>query len=76
MLWFLIAGFSALVLAHMAPFPFLLERFAPVPLDLAHAGSERARHRLPDLRRWPESGRDAGAARCPRGDRREAPPSF
>ena len=29
MLWFLIAGFGAVFLAHTAPFPFLLERFAP-----------------------------------------------
>jgi peptidoglycan/xylan/chitin deacetylase (PgdA/CDA1 family) len=29
MLWLLIAGFSALLLAHVAPFPFLLEGFAP-----------------------------------------------
>jgi peptidoglycan/xylan/chitin deacetylase (PgdA/CDA1 family) len=29
MLWFLLAGFAALVLAHVAPFPFLLEGFAP-----------------------------------------------
>ena len=42
MLWFLIAGFSALVLAHAAPFPFLLEGFAPSRLDLAHAGETGA----------------------------------
>jgi hypothetical protein len=29
MLWFLVAGFTAVFLAHTAPFPFLLERFAP-----------------------------------------------
>lgn len=29
MLWLLIAGFGAIFLAHTAPFPFLLERFAP-----------------------------------------------
>ena len=29
MLWFLIAGFGVVFLAHTAPFPFLLERFAP-----------------------------------------------
>jgi len=29
MLWFLIAGFGAMFLAHTAPFPFLLEGFAP-----------------------------------------------
>jgi hypothetical protein len=29
MLWFLVAGFIAVFLAHTAPFPFLLERFAP-----------------------------------------------
>ncbi len=29
MLWFLVAGFAAIVLAHTAPFPFLLESFAP-----------------------------------------------
>jgi len=29
MLWFLVAGFTAVFLAHAAPFPFLLERFAP-----------------------------------------------
>ena len=29
MLWFLIAGFGALFLAHTAPFPFVLESFAP-----------------------------------------------
>lgn len=29
MLWFLIAGFGAIFLAHTAPFPFLLESFAP-----------------------------------------------
>jgi peptidoglycan/xylan/chitin deacetylase (PgdA/CDA1 family) len=29
MVWFLIAGISAIVLAHTAPFPFLLEAFAP-----------------------------------------------
>ena len=28
-LWLLIAGFGAIVLAHTAPFPFLLEGFAP-----------------------------------------------
>jgi peptidoglycan/xylan/chitin deacetylase (PgdA/CDA1 family) len=29
MLWFLVAGFVAVFLAHTAPFPFLLERFSP-----------------------------------------------
>ncbi len=29
MLWFLVAGIAAIVLAHTAPFPFLLERFDP-----------------------------------------------
>lgn len=29
MLWFLVAGFAAIFLAHTAPFPFVLERFAP-----------------------------------------------
>ena len=29
MWWFLVAGFTAVFLAHTAPFPFLLERFAP-----------------------------------------------
>ena len=29
MLWLLIAGFGTVLLAHTAPFPFLLERFAP-----------------------------------------------
>jgi peptidoglycan/xylan/chitin deacetylase (PgdA/CDA1 family) len=29
MLWLLIAGFGAIFLSHTAPFPFLLERFAP-----------------------------------------------
>jgi len=29
MLWFLVAGFTAVFFAHTAPFPFLLERFAP-----------------------------------------------
>lgn len=29
MLWLLVAGFGAIFLAHTAPFPFLLERFAP-----------------------------------------------
>lgn len=29
MVWFLLAGFATVVLAHTAPFPFLLERFAP-----------------------------------------------
>ena len=29
MLWLLLAGFSAMFLAQAAPFPFLLERFAP-----------------------------------------------
>jgi peptidoglycan/xylan/chitin deacetylase (PgdA/CDA1 family) len=29
MLWFLIAGVAAVFLAHTAPFPFLLEAFAP-----------------------------------------------
>jgi peptidoglycan/xylan/chitin deacetylase (PgdA/CDA1 family) len=29
MWWLLLAGISAIVLAHTAPFPFLLERFAP-----------------------------------------------
>jgi chitooligosaccharide deacetylase len=29
MFWFLLAGFAAVFLAHTAPFPFLLERFAP-----------------------------------------------
>src|SRR5687767_2306989 len=29
MVWWLIAGFGAIFLAHTAPFPFLLERFAP-----------------------------------------------
>jgi peptidoglycan/xylan/chitin deacetylase (PgdA/CDA1 family) len=29
MFWFLVAGFVAVFLAHTAPFPFLLERFAP-----------------------------------------------
>jgi peptidoglycan-N-acetylglucosamine deacetylase len=29
MVWLLIAGFGAMFLAHTAPFPFLLERFAP-----------------------------------------------
>ena len=29
MLWWLIAGVATIVLAHTAPFPFLLERFAP-----------------------------------------------
>ena len=29
MLWFLVAGFTTVFLAHTAPFPFLLERFAP-----------------------------------------------
>lgn len=29
MLWFLAAGIGAIFLAHTAPFPFLLERFAP-----------------------------------------------
>ena len=29
MLWLLIAGISAIFLAHTAPFPFLLESFAP-----------------------------------------------
>lgn len=29
MLWLLIVGFSAIVLAHIAPFPFLLEALAP-----------------------------------------------
>jgi peptidoglycan/xylan/chitin deacetylase (PgdA/CDA1 family) len=29
MLWLLIVGIGAIVLAHTAPFPFLLERFAP-----------------------------------------------
>ena len=29
MVWFLVAGFTGLFLAHTAPFPFLLESFAP-----------------------------------------------
>jgi peptidoglycan/xylan/chitin deacetylase (PgdA/CDA1 family) len=29
MIWFLLAGFTAVFLAHTAPVPFLLERFAP-----------------------------------------------
>lgn len=29
MLWFVLAGFAVVGLAHVAPFPFLLERFAP-----------------------------------------------
>ena len=29
MFWFLIAGIAAVVLAHTAPFPFLLESFGP-----------------------------------------------
>ena len=29
MLWFVVACFTAVFLAHTAPFPFLLERFAP-----------------------------------------------
>lgn len=29
MWWFLVVGFTAVFLAHTAPFPFLLERFAP-----------------------------------------------
>src|SRR5688572_935353 len=29
MLWLVLAGFAAVFLAHTAPFPFLLERFAP-----------------------------------------------
>jgi len=29
MVWLLLAGFGAIFLAHTAPFPFLLERFAP-----------------------------------------------
>ena len=29
MLWFLVAGFTAVFLAHTAPFPSLLERFTP-----------------------------------------------
>src|SRR5687767_3390264 len=29
MLWFLLAGLTAMILAHTAPFPFLLESFRP-----------------------------------------------
>jgi hypothetical protein len=29
MLWFLVEGLTTVFLAHTAPFPFLLERFAP-----------------------------------------------
>jgi hypothetical protein len=29
MLWFLVAGFTAVFFSRTAPFPFLLERFAP-----------------------------------------------
>jgi hypothetical protein len=42
MLGFLVAGFTVVFLAHTAPFPFLLERFAPS----RHEGLARIDHRL------------------------------
>ena len=43
MLWFLIAGITAMVLAHTAPFPFLLEALKPSRSiwRMPHAGGER-----------------------------------
>ena len=35
-LWFLVAGFTAAFSAHTAPFPFLLERFAPLEICAEH----------------------------------------
>jgi hypothetical protein len=49
MLWFFVAGFTAVFLAHTAPFPFLLERFAPsrsvwhVPRDAGELARRLAR---------------------------------
>ena len=48
MLWFLVAGFTAVFLAHTAPFPFLLERFAPSK-SLWHVPRHRPAANLSDL---------------------------